>query len=222
MYLSKVTLKQSPELFEFLTKRSGTDGYIAHSLLWKLFPNDGSKKRDFLFYKDETGEFPFFLLFSKDKPMENDVFGVCVKNFAPEFMVGDRLAFTLVANPVISRRKEGKSFRCNVLIDARCRRKAEGGSPAEINAEGELVAKKWLIAQGEKNGFSCLPEMIRVDGCRNNYFYKKKKDSPIRFSSVHYEGVLNITEPDKFMKMMEKGLGKARAFGCGLMLVRRI
>ncbi|WP_083803977.1 type I-E CRISPR-associated protein Cas6/Cse3/CasE [Desulfonatronospira thiodismutans] len=33
--------------------------------------------------------------------------------------------------------------------------------------------------------------------------------------------MLEVTEPDSFKETLFNGLGRSRAFGCGLMLVRR-
>ncbi|MBE9580954.1 MAG: type I-E CRISPR-associated protein Cas6/Cse3/CasE [Proteobacteria bacterium] len=48
---------------------------------------------------------------------------------------------------------------------------------------------------------------------------KEKKSG---FSSVDFLGDLEITDVKKFTKALFGGLGRAKAFGCGLMLVRRI
>jgi len=43
-----------------------------------------------------------------------------------------------------------------------------------------------------------------------------------RFSSVDFLGDLEITDVEKFTKALFQGIGRAKAFGCGLMLVKRI
>ncbi len=39
--------------------------------------------------------------------------------------------------------------------------------------------------------------------------------------SMAIEGNLKIVDTDRFQKALFKGMGPAKAFGCGLMLVRR-
>lgn len=224
MFFSKVTLKQGPKLFGFLSEKSGSDGYAAHQLLWDLFPNDGSKKRDFLFYKDDRNGLPSFFVVSQEKPVETEALSVQSKEYTPQLSEGDKLAFTLVGNPVIARKTEGKnhSVKHDVWMDAKKEAKEKGFSPAEIRAACEDAAKEWLIRQGERTGFHCSEEYILIDGYQQNRFYKGKGKGPIRFSAVHYEGILTVTDPSAFTKMLAEGLGKSRAFGCGLMLVKRI
>ncbi|WP_308340124.1 type I-E CRISPR-associated protein Cas6/Cse3/CasE [Thiolapillus sp.] len=35
------------------------------------------------------------------------------------------------------------------------------------------------------------------------------------------QGSLTVTEPDAYLATLKQGLGRAKAFGCGLMLIRR-
>jgi CRISPR system Cascade subunit CasE len=49
-----------------------------------------------------------------------------------------------------------------------------------------------------------------------------KRDHLIRFSAVDFSGELLVTDPKLFQQALFDGLGHAKAFGCGLLLVRRI
>ncbi len=224
MFLSKITLKQGVKLFGFLSEQSGTDCYAAHQLLWGLFPNDGFKKRDFLFHKDERNGLFSFLVVSREKPVETETLSVQSKKYTPQLSEGVKLAFTLVGNPVIARKTEGKnhSVKHDVWMDAKKEAQEKGFSSTEIRSSCETAAKEWLIRQGERTGFHCSGESILIDGYQQNRFYKGRGKGLIRFSSIHYEGLLTVTDPSAFTKMLAEGLGKSKAFGCGLMLVKRI
>ena len=41
-------------------------------------------------------------------------------------------------------------------------------------------------------------------------------------TSTAIEGKLKIVDPDRFKQALLQGIGSAKAFGCGLMLVRRV
>lgn len=223
MFLSKVTLKQGPKLFELLKRKKGTDGYAAHQLLWNLFPNDGDKKRDFLFHKDDKESIPSFFVMSQKKPVSIGALSVQTKPFTPKLSVGQKLAFTLVANPVVARKKDGKkhSKKHDVWMDTKKQAKENGLSGDKLVQLCETASKEWLIRQGERCGFAISKDAIIVDGYQQNRFYKGKGEKTIRFSSIHYEGILKVTDPVSFIKMLGEGLGKSKAFGCGLMLVRK-
>ncbi len=224
MFISKVTLKRGPELFNLLKQTMWSDGYVAHHILWDLFPNDGDKKRDFLFHKDEQGGIPQFLLVSETEPVETGGVSVISKTYSPQLVKGQQLAFSLVANPVVSRKVEGKknSVKHDVWMDAKKQAKESGINGGSIVQACENASKLWLIHQGERCGFHLVEKDVMVDGYIQNRFYKGKKSKPIRYSSIHYEGVLTITDTGKFIKMLYSGIGRSRAFGCGLMLIRRI
>ena len=43
----------------------------------------------------------------------------------------------------------------------------------------------------------------------------------LRFSTVDLSGELTVLEPEIFANALYDGIGHAKAFGCGLLLVRR-
>jgi CRISPR system Cascade subunit CasE len=44
---------------------------------------------------------------------------------------------------------------------------------------------------------------------------------PIEFSALDLSGVLEVQDGEPFLAALLSGFGKAKAFGCGLMLIRR-
>jgi CRISPR system Cascade subunit CasE len=202
----------------------GCDGYVAHQILWDLFPNAGDKKRDFLFHKDELGGIPQFLLVSETEPEATGGVSVISKTYSPQLLKGQRLAFSLVANPVVSRKVEDKkhSVKHDVWMDAKKQAKESSFTGGSIVQACEKASKAWLIRQGERCGFQLGEKDMMVDGYIQNRFYKGKKLKPIKYSSIHYEGVLTVTDTEKFINTLYSGIGRSRAFGCGLMLIRRI
>ncbi|MCI0421919.1 MAG: type I-E CRISPR-associated protein Cas6/Cse3/CasE [Acidobacteria bacterium] len=52
--------------------------------------------------------------------------------------------------------------------------------------------------------------------------WRQRHGKKIELSTLDFEGVLLVTEPDRFLRALLSGIGPAKAFGCGLMLVRRI
>lgn len=41
------------------------------------------------------------------------------------------------------------------------------------------------------------------------------------FSSVDFTGELQITDIEKFQRILFNGLGRSKAFGCGLLMIKR-
>lgn len=70
-----------------------------------------------------------------------------------------------------------------------------------------------------RNGFCANPAQLRVNGYRQHCMRRKQTD--IQVSTVDISGLLTVREPERFVTALHNGIGKAKAFGCGLMLVRR-
>ncbi len=65
-----------------------------------------------------------------------------------------------------------------------------------------------------------------VDGqaihCLNGHRDEKGNCHGIALSTLDFEGQLQVTDPDHFLRNgLPAGIGPAKAFGCGLLLVRR-
>ena len=99
MYYSRITLelaKLPPErLKELITKGS----YALHQWIWLLFTEDVTRK--FVFREEEGKGFIRFYILSENAPKKDDLFRVETKEFKPKLRKGDRLIFTLRANPTV-------------------------------------------------------------------------------------------------------------------------
>ena len=100
MYYSRITLdlaKLPPgRLKELITKGS----YALHQWVWLLFTDDETRK--FLFREEEGQGFLRFYVLSENAPTKNDLFQIETKEFKPKLRKGDRLIFSLRANPTVS------------------------------------------------------------------------------------------------------------------------
>lgn len=89
---------------------------------------------------------------------------------------------------------------------------------AQLANAMEDAAVTWLKKRGSAHGFEL--NSVQATGYRWNALPEKGRNAG--FSSMDYEGVLTVTEPDKLLQCLARGLGPSKAFGCGLMLIRRI
>lgn len=230
MYLSRVRIAQEclnrKELFSLL---SGT-AYTHHKLLWKLFSENESRiflfrqelEKKTLFRDMRPSGMPMFYVLSRMEPLPVPGLLNCeTKKYDPELQQGHKLAFTLRANPVVAKRRPGKknSSHHDVLMNAKLAVKALGiDDQRRISEAMDEAARSWLHDRSEKSGFR-LTVAPEVHGY--NQHVQRRRGRTIRFSSVDYQGILEVTEPGKFKETLFSGLGRSKAFGCGLMLVRR-
>jgi CRISPR system Cascade subunit CasE len=63
-----------------------------------------------------------------------------------------------------------------------------------------------------------MPEIERYTQHRS----KKTSGHHVQFSSVDYQGGLTVADPEVFISSYTHGFGRAKAMGCGLMLIRPI
>lgn len=95
-----------------------------------------------------------------------------------------------------------------------------------IKAIVDDTLEKWMIRQGEKHGFSLAKDDNNQYKLQNSGYrwhsIKADKEKKSGFSSVDFLGDLVVTNIEKFTKALFGGIGRAKAFGCGLMMVRRV
>lgn len=88
---------------------------------------------------------------------------------------------------------------------------------------------QWLIRQGERHGFALLesstgdPDVVALP----RHPLVGYKEAPpngsgrsrlkITVSSVTFDGRLRVTDPEAFRAALQSGIGRAKAYGCGLL-----
>ncbi len=194
--------------------------YSVHQAIWRLFGDRPDRERDFLYHVKETSGPPVVYALSAREPENSDeLWDVQATDFAPKLHEGMRLGFLLRANPV--RTREGK--RHDVIMEEKCRLKAHSVPRADWPLEADLVHEAgagWLAARSEKAGFRV--HSVRADGYRQHDFSKQRDGGHVRFSTVDFTGLLEIVDAACFFReALCRGIGHAKGFGCGMMLIRR-
>lgn len=232
MYLSRVRVATEGLNPKSLQQLMQGNAYGNHQLLWKLFPNEDG--RPFLFRQEQEhdvpslGEqprgMPLFYVLSQIEPQEVPGLLSCEsKPFAPRLQAGQQLGFRLRANPVVARREEGRknSRHHDVLMDAKKQARSEGiDDRTAIQERMDDAARAWLQDEdrANRNGYR-LVAPPQVSGYRQHT--NRRKGKQIRFSAVDFEGILEVTDPERFHQSLAHGIGRSRAFGCGMWMIRR-
>lgn len=201
---------------------SGLDAYRIHQHIWDLFADSPDRDRDFLFRQTEINSRTGFYLVSHRQPRDaTGSWRLAIKDYHPRLRSGQELVFALRANPVISRREEGphgksRVKRHSVVADFR-----QNLPPGERPSGAEVVQRAglaWLTARAEKNGFQPLPDQVRADCHRDHILYKGRRR--ISLASIDFHGRLRVTDAEAFSRALFSGIGPAKGFGFGLLLVR--
>ncbi len=222
LWLSRASLRRDTASLGSLARLLVPDGggprtAAAHRLVWALFADTPDRRRDFLWREERPGR--FMALSARPPEPMSDLFDVQSQPFEPVLARGDRLGFTLRANPVISRAEApGKRGRRHDVVMDALRHVPEQDRAAVRFGVASESGLAWLARQGDTHGFA--PRSVDVDAYET---VRVPRDTgpPARFSQLEFSGTLDVTDPAAFLHGVANGFGRARAFGCGLMLVRR-
>jgi CRISPR system Cascade subunit CasE len=243
LYLSRLTLKRDPasNALKALIDPPEADrrADAHHRLLWTAFSDNENRKRDFLWRAEPRGR--FFAL-SHRQPQPHGLFEEPeVKAFEPVLSVGDKLAFVLRANAVTQRPKDSndrsksgrvRSHKVDVAMHLLkdVPRRSSDLAPNELSERAKKrhdiaaeAAKAWLERQGADHGFSPSPDRFVLAGYSTvtlpGYRGTRKKEP--RFGIFDMKGDIVVTDPAAFVSKLASGFGRAKAYGCGLMMIRR-
>jgi CRISPR system Cascade subunit CasE len=186
----------------------------SHRLLWSLYSDTPDRERDFLWRQTGPGE---FLMLGSRAPVDtHGLFELEHKPFAPALFAGQHLAFALRANAT---RRVSRGRYVDVVMHALhpLPREARAVQREQVTQEAATV---WLQQQGARSGFELVTDTLRVEGYQQ-VRVPRGQARPIQYSVIDLVGELVVREPEQFLAVVAAGFGKARAFGCGLMLIRR-
>lgn len=211
-----------------------------HRLLWTLMPAEmqeagkpaspsGADKAAFLWRRapDADGSDVFYLLGPRPRD-DSAFFAVETKPWAPVFAPGDRLAFDMIVNATVDRQLDpakgrGGRKRIDIVADA-LRRTASaerGGLPRGVHKEkiARQAMTSWLDGQGQRNGFRLFgtPELIDQEIV---LIGDRRKTAP-KLGVARLAGFLDVMDPEVFARRVAMGFGRGKAFGYGLMLLKR-
>lgn len=226
LYLSRARLRRQASVKALVPLMFGEGGLArgagqpGHSLMWSLFADDTERQRDFLWREMARGD--FYVLSARRPKDRHGLFELSPpKVFAPDLVEGDTLGFSLRANPVVRRRDaaRGRSVKHDVVMDAL----SSAGEGKRADLRNPIVREQgfsWLRKQGERAGFDVAETSVRIDGYEQHRIGRRRAPA-MTYSSLDYDGVLTVTTPEAFVDAIGRGFGAAKAYGCGLMLIRR-
>jgi CRISPR system Cascade subunit CasE len=220
MYFSRITLRPDAEPDSVVWC---DETYAVHRLVWTLFNSGASVvERDFVF-RAELGRVPRILCVSAREPVDpTGIWIVETKSYDPRLRAGMRLAFSLRANPVVSRPgKDGRSRRHDVVMDAKRQSRETGGDPFSYPEAVQSACSAWLMRRRDRMGAEIDEKSLRCDGYRVLRIRRGKGQGVMTLGTAEIQGHLTVRDPDALREVLFSGLGHGKGFGCGLLMVRR-
>lgn len=209
-WLTQLTLDQAT-----VARRRLRDNYDWHQAAWECFPGRPKDARDFLTRLDEAPQ-GFRLILVSPQPATRPEWCPAEtwqsREIPPDYFGCSRYAFQLRANPtrkVVDPNKPkvvGPDGRINRNKNAR---RIPLRQPADLTA--------WLERKALAGGFTVEADSLRIVPEGQDFFNRNGQRGS--HASVEFRGTLSVTDPAKFHQTFAAGLGSAKAFGFGLLVI---
>jgi len=101
----------------------------------------------------------------------------------------------------------------NYIADAKKRKRRA------ITKREDLIT--WLQRKAESGGFQVSADSLRTLPRGQEYFHKDRRSHGTH-TAVEFQGELTVTDPTQFRVTVASGIGSAKAFGFGLLVLAPI
>lgn len=213
MYLSRIQLDD--KLRE--TMRALSSPHILHGAIEQGFSDKENRK---LWRVDWLNNACYLLVLSKETPDFTHIanqFGY--PSHQPLWQTKDY-------NRLISRLQSGQQWHFRLRANPTRNSFKEKN---ETSGRGKVFAhvtsqqqKEWLLVKAEGCGFNLAEDGFNVVHTQRLSFQKGGNNK--HQATIHaavFEGHLTITEPERFKHTLLFGIGRAKAYGCGLLTIAR-
>lgn len=225
----------------------GAGAHREHQWLWRFFSDEAAATRDFIFRRIDPGgaraHAMYYVVSQRPPHAPHPAWRIDTRTYQPQIDAGRTFFFELRANPVVTR----NGRRHDVVMDAKTALARAAGhaawtqmSPAAqaaVTQQGYAFIRQhiaaWLKGTQDEPGFAerhgfalALADDADVSGLHVDGYRRQRlasKDSDDRrawFSSIDLAGTLVVRDPEKFVAALHHGAGHAKAYGCGLLLIR--
>ena len=207
MYITRIKLKRVPSPNNI------------HGILSAAFPGKRSNQaNENLWRIDNLGEHRVLIIVSANSPdIEQIISNIGINHIlshdGDKNNISDK---TLAYEPFLGRIENGQVWNFRL-----CANPVEHKKQDPSDKRGKIYALRsieeqleWLNKQGIKYGFT-------VNGCSvigDSWIAFEK----VRIRAITYDGILTITDADAFRTALTQGIGRGKAYGCGLLTVAKV
>lgn len=203
------------------------DSYAWHKKLWECFQYVPDAQRDFLTRIDPLeGAFRLWVLSGMKPvcPRWCPADGFALKQIAESFLSHRFYAFDLRANPVkaLVQRDENGQPLWGENGKRRRGKRVPLVKPDELRAwlvrKGEVRCRDTETGQDVPGGFRIVEDRsLEISPMIESHFRKKRQSG--YHGGVQFRGILEVTDRARFIETYQSGIGSAKGFGYGLLLL---
>lgn len=193
-----------------------------HAAVESSFPPDLAENDRNLWRIDRLGSALYLLVLSNRKPDFSHIveqFGWPgaeqkweTKNYVQlmeRIEAGQQWQFRLRANPVHSV-KQNSGLHTHEPVK-------RGKVYAHVTVQQK---EQWLFERAAKYGFNLQEGSFRVVQQEVRQFLRRRK--PVTLGIATFEGILEVVDVTLFLRALACGIGRAKAYGCGLLTIARV
>lgn len=185
-----------------------TDAYSLHRVVYSLYEDIREPESKLasepsgILYADQGGDYKGrkILMLADRSPMDavEGFHGeVQSRSIPSDFLEHDQYRFKVIVNPTRRASASRKLFP----------------------VRGREAVAQWFVERATASwGFSVAPAHLQVDKIEVQQF-KDKQQRQVTIAQAHVQGLLAITNREQFKRSFTQGIGRARAYGCGLLQI---
>lgn len=122
--------------------------------------------------------------------------------------------------------EDGQHWHFEVVLNPVAAKKAPGsprGTRGKLTAlVGEEAQLEWFNAKAKSCGFTPLETLIvERETLRFSKSVNNSKGRQVVIGTVRYRGTLQIDDAESFKKALVEGIGRGKAYGCGLLTLAK-
>jgi len=185
-----------------------TDAYSLHRVVYSLYDDirDPESKQasesSGILYADQGGDYKGrkILMLANRQPM----------------VTVDGQHGLVQSKPIPDNFLEHSHYRFKVIVNPTRR---DSASRKLLPVRGREAVAQWFAERAMASwGFSVATEHLQVDKIEIQQF-KDKQQRQVTIAQAHVQGLLHITDHAQFKHSFTQGIGRARAYGCGLLQI---
>jgi CRISPR system Cascade subunit CasE len=194
----KIFLSQAEVPWAWALKQGLGNPYKLHQWIWNALPDNPDASRDFLFRSDVKNSFLKILLLSERIPLPSEEVQWKTTEMSDTFLGHGAYRFQLRANPTFRRASDHKRL---AIFD-------------------EVKIREWFTRKFTDAG--CNVQGLETTALRKLQFQKGSGTHQGTVYSVDASGILVVRNEPQFRAAFETGIGPAKGFGFGLLLLQPI
>lgn len=169
------------------------DAYGVHKVVYDLFPQENNETRDFLFC-DKGGIFSErrILILSEREPVQPLHGSLSTKPVSESFLAKNMYSYEISLSP--------------------SKRSKETGKIVSLSERNQVA--QWFCGKAPKLGFETSPESMDIV---TGVLRFRKGDQRVTIGTATIKGVLKVCKREPFIESFQKGIGRGKAFGLGLL-----